>query len=631
MSSQKEEVVLDFKVEQQDVISELEKLKKVIFENKKEQLELAKAFKSGKITLEEYSKGSVRVENNLKSQNKTYNDLQKSVLGHKSKIDELIKSNNKLSDSVKSASQNLNVAGVNVGSLTTKLTSLANPTTLAAAAAGALATAYASSTVGARDLAFASDQLSFVTGKLSEDLGRLVGGEDGGGGKGLLSTLTNKYLELVQLVPIIKGLDLVTGDAVSKYLESLRKGSQEAAKALQQLRDIEVSLALAKGFFKNDERQIELSRRDRDDESKSLKERIELADKIDNLFASAQIRTKTILETQRQLIIDSTIGYDNNRDAQLAVQKITAEIADLEEMVTGKLTENYNVRQKLLAIAQSEAGIRRINAAVSPEEQARILKPKNLISDVAQKDSDDIIAKSEGQRKLDLQKLLLDAEASMNQQHIEEKKKEEQMFTDFYSAQLQTRLQSAAMVSNALTGLFEEGSEAQKFFALISLGADTAEAIGSLTAASEGNPLNSVTYGAAGIVQYATGIARIIGNIATAKEYLGFQTGGYTGDGNPHDVAGVVHKKEVVWNAQDVSMMGGPSVVNAMRPTARYRHSRGGGYYDGGIVAKSASNEVNQQLAMINAIKSMPPPVVSAVEMTKAQNRVIVKQNISKR
>jgi hypothetical protein len=626
MAVQKEEVILDFKVEQGDVVSDLEKLKRVILANKQEQIELNKAFKAGQITQAEYVKETVRVENSLKRQQKQYNDTQKAVLGHKSKIDELIKSNQKLTEAVKNVGQNLNIAGVNVGSLTTRLTSLANPTTLAAAAAGALATAYASSTVGARDLAFASDQLSFVTGKLSEDLGRLVGGEDGGGGKGLLSQLSNKYLELIQFVPLIKGLDLVTGNAVSEYIESLRKGSEEAAKALEKLRDIEISLAFAKGFFKEDERKIEIQRRERDDELKSLNDRIAAVDKINSLFEAAEIRSKSIIQSQIQAIKDSTIGYDNNREAQLSVAKLEAEILDLQEMVNGKLTENLKIRQQLLAIAESEAAIARINAAVSPAEQARILQQRSQVrAGVAAGDGANTIAGSVDSRQVELQKTLANARVNLTQDAIDRQIESERLYTDFIVAENQARLNATAGFFGALSGIFKQGSEEQKGLALFQIAIDSAVGVSGAIKAGAGIPFPG------NLAAILTGVTTVLSGIAQARQLLGFQTGGYTGDGNPHDVAGVVHKKEVVWNAQDVSMMGGPSVVNAMRPTARYRHSRGGGYYDGGIVAKSASNEVNQQLAMINAIKAMPPPVVSAVEMTKAQNRVIVKQNISKR
>lgn len=45
----------------------------------------------------------------------------------------------------------------------------------------------------------------------------------------------------------------------------------------------------------------------------------------------------------------------------------------------------------------------------------------------------------------------------------------------------------------------------------------------------------------------------------------GFANGGYTGAGGKYDVAGVVHKGEVVWSQQDVARYGGWQNVDAMR------------------------------------------------------------------
>jgi hypothetical protein len=60
----------------------------------------------------------------------------------------------------------------------------------------------------------------------------------------------------------------------------------------------------------------------------------------------------------------------------------------------------------------------------------------------------------------------------------------------------------------------------EKKLILFQLGVDTASAISSLLVASEGNPLNLFTGGAAGIAQFATGLIRIFASIATAKAQL---------------------------------------------------------------------------------------------------------------
>ena len=59
-----------------------------------------------------------------------------------------------------------------------------------------------------------------------------------------------------------------------------------------------------------------------------------------------------------------------------------------------------------------------------------------------------------------------------------------------------------------------------KAAALVQIGIDTAQAISALVRNSEANPLNAPTGGLAGIVQFASGLTRIITNIASAKKLL---------------------------------------------------------------------------------------------------------------
>jgi hypothetical protein len=67
-----------------------------------------------------------------------------------------------------------------------------------------------------------------------------------------------------------------------------------------------------------------------------------------------------------------------------------------------------------------------------------------------------------------------------------------------------------------------------------------------------------------------------------------FSKGGYTGHGDKHEPAGIVHKGEVVWSQDDVRRAGGVGVVEAMRLR---------GYADGGIVGMYASPARSRQAA----------------------------------
>lgn len=91
----------------------------------------------------------------------------------------------------------------------------------------------------------------------------------------------------------------------------------------------------------------------------------------------------------------------------------------------------------------------------------------------------------------------------------------------------QATIMAAKGLNDALTGLLNDiggDSEAfikfKKLLTLTQIAIDTASAISALTAASQANPTNAVTFGAAGTLQFITGLVQIVSNIAKAKQVL---------------------------------------------------------------------------------------------------------------
>ena len=108
----------------------------------------------------------------------------------------------------------------------------------------------------------------------------------------------------------------------------------------------------------------------------------------------------------------------------------------------------------------------------------------------------------------------------------------------------------------AFAGLAEEGSNEAKVLTLTGIALDTASAISSLMAVSEANPLNAVTFGGAGIAQYATGLARIIASVASAKQAMdGFAEGVIdlegAGTGTSDSIVARLSKGESVMTARE--------------------------------------------------------------------------------
>jgi ribosomal protein S13 len=87
----------------------------------------------------------------------------------------------------------------------------------------------------------------------------------------------------------------------------------------------------------------------------------------------------------------------------------------------------------------------------------------------------------------------------------------------------QAKFNNAQQIIQILGNLNEAAgasSVISKGLALTQIGIDTAQAISALVKNSEQNPLNSLTFGSAGLTQFLSGIVRITANIANAKRLL---------------------------------------------------------------------------------------------------------------
>lgn len=126
------------------------------------------------------------------------------------------------------------------------------------------------------------------------------------------------------------------------------------------------------------------------------------------------------------------------------------------------------------------------------------------------------LAVKNGEDLVKLKEFYAAKEAGINKKYNEEQKKDDQ---SKLQAKINT-LNEVALVLGAFSTLAGEQTKAGKAFALAQIGIDTASAISSLTAKSEENPANGVTFGAAGTIQFATGLIRILANIKKAKNIL---------------------------------------------------------------------------------------------------------------
>lgn len=318
-------------------------------------------------------------------------------------------------------------------------------------------------------------------------------------------------------------------------------------------------------------------------------------------FAKRIALDNRILLSDRQKIADQLDKYNGLLDNQANIQE---KIQTQQDALSDKIAENL----------KEQIALREANARAMAEEQ------RSSIGGVERQDRDDPLLnafETQAQVRIDIEdrmqaelKARKDAAAA---EDIARAKKGAEL-------QEQIELQKFAVVSGLLGGisqLVKQDTEEYKIIAsaeaLINtyLAANAAYASGAKI-----NPIFGALAAAAAVAAGLANVAKING--------VEFAEGGYTGPGPKLKPAGIVHAGEVVWSQEDVAAVGGPMAANRMRPTYR-------GYADGGLVTNSISQPINQQLELSNIFKNMPPIEVGVKEISKVQNRVRVKEQISKR
>lgn len=185
------------------------------------------------------------------------------------------------------------------------------------------------------------------------------------------------------------------------------------------------------------------------------------------------------------------------------------------------------------------------------------------------------------------------------------------------------KLAAASAVAGGIAGLLDEQSAAYKGFAsaqvIISTYAAATKAYEAafLPIPTIASPGLGVAFAAAAVLQGLANLAKING--------VEFAEGGWTGPGAKYDIAGVVHRDEYVAPKKVVHMPEARPHLNALEGL-RLR-----GYADGGLVAASISQPINQQFELLNIVKNLPPAVLDVRESMRVQDRIRLKEKISKR
>lgn len=213
--------------------------------------------------------------------------------------------------------------------------------------------------------------------------------------------------------------------------------------------------------------------------------------------------------TEKELLAQAA-GYEKLRADALANVTLTEEqkktllaIYDEQEkaQIATKLAEKQKTQEDLLLTLQDEA--------------AQLREAENVQFAL------DVEAANGNYETLELLKKahedkLVNIEAEANNAKVESAQKER-------DAKLSLAKDTLDGLANLGGMLIKDQKKLEKFnkaSALIQIGIDTARAISSLVAAAQSNPLNGVTFGAAGIAQFASGIIQIVTNVVKAKQIL---------------------------------------------------------------------------------------------------------------
>lgn len=606
MATEKETVILDFQVNQGDAISDLEKTKTTILNLKKEQLELNKAYKAGTITQEEYVSELVRVEGILKKQTSTYNNVQKSVTGVKTQLDKLIDSNKKISASFQEAANNINIAGVNVGQLGTKINTLTGPAgiiTGAVAVVGALGAAYARSTAGAKDLEFAQNQLGIATTLITNNFANLItSAEDG---EGALTRLLNGFLR--SFGP--------SGIALSESTKALALAQEVLDDLVRE--EITARSNVSDRLADNQELLTKIQ-----DSQTSYNEKIHLAGEIiANIYKNEDELLK--IKSEQLKVAEGALAADQNNEAkQTAVLNIQREISNIQKdaerrrqgilRLESNITDQYNKQNEALKKTRDDQEEeRRKSARASVEKNGA--GESNLKSDPVYADA---LALSKAQIKLAKKTDEEILESAIFAAKVKQEIRDQELFVAQSFADSTTEIARNAFGEQS--AIFKISATAQTLISTFSSATKSYDALAGIPYVG---PALGFAAAAAAVAAGLANVAQINDIDIAAAGGADFVTKGPTtllvGD-NPGG-------RERV-SVTPLSGKGQTRVFNGGLAMA------GGGTLevDGGAARNSATSDVNQSIMMANALKNLPPAEVSVKEITKVQKRIVTKERISK-
>ena len=304
---------------------------------------------------------------------------------------------------------------------------------------------------------------------------------------------TSKNIAEVAVDTLNAGKDIATnlGDAVSEVANigkvageelgkiSIKNAKEQAKLNVELKNKAELAAVLNQGLIEDYDRQAELQRQIRDDESKGIEERIKANDKLATILDEQEVAMKSnaALAVQR-----AKVELDKNKDnieLQKAYQEALNEQAGIEAQITGfrseqqtnnisLLREQKELQNELALIGKSQRDIEREELAQELELKKELINRE--VTDVIERDALLLAAKTEFNTQL------LSLNAGFNAEDLAAKTANDDAKKKIDEATKNAQLANAEAVGSAigtLAGIAGEGTAAGKALGVASATIDT--------------------------------------------------------------------------------------------------------------------------------------------------------------
>jgi hypothetical protein len=240
------------------------------------------------------------------------------------------------------------------------------------------------------------------------------------------------------------------------------------------------------------------------------------------LKKQAQLLKSQAMLQQTQALFDE-MAEQGDRQApefgQISDEDFAAQQKEIQAEIEA-LKQRFETQANLLGTTMDEiAREQNEDAQNNAEERTRIeiteMKNRHMSMEMMEKKR----KSREAQLIKESNKAFKEGVKERSEAYIAQQKAETQAWANQWEARAMITRDAGNIVMNVLSIMGKAGQETialQKGLALAQIALDTAQAISALTRYAEQNPANAITFGAAGVAVWVSGIARIMGNIGQA-------------------------------------------------------------------------------------------------------------------